>query len=218
MIANHEENITYAKENIESTEFYDNNFFNSRILIPSLIQDETDPGIKKAYEILSKTTDEQIKYNEETRNTLLTNIKSMEDAIVFLKKEKEKNLLSDPVSVERYWAYYDALAKIDIPKNTKILVSNYNDFVSKTNKFQSFVRSAMTLINARADANYRAQMSAINSERESLRANSVNQPTYINYQPVVYPQIQMPKITHCTISGDGGAGYQAYVTCNESSF
>jgi|SRR3989344_5494861 len=56
------------------------------------------------------------------------------------------------------------------------------------------------------------------------QANSApSAPSVPAYQPQPTPQIQTPtyispQTTHCTISGDGGVGLQAYVNCTTSSY
>ncbi|KKU67984.1 MAG: hypothetical protein UX89_C0009G0018 [Parcubacteria group bacterium GW2011_GWA2_47_16] len=218
LITNAEANITYAKEMITSIEFYGNNFTNAKTLIISLSNSETDPVVRNAYDFLTSQTNLKLNYYEALKKFCLSVIQEMEDEIGYLKKEKEKNFISNPVSTENYLVYYKELNTNSIEKYRALLIKDYDEFISITNKFQSDMRLIMGAIDTRTSANHRAQIDALNTERESFRASSVTRPIYDNYQPNLYPTIQMPQITRCTVSGDGGVGLQAYINCSTSNF
>lgn len=218
LVTNAEANVTYAKEMINSIEFYGNNFTSAKMLIIPLGNSYTDPVVKNAYDFLTSQIGSKLDYYELLKKLCRTVIQQMEEEIGYLKKEKEKNFISSPVSTENYLAYYNELNTNFIEKYRAMLTERYDEFMSVTKKFQADMSLIMDAVDKRTSATHRAEIDALNAERESFRASSVTEPINNNYQPSLYPTIQMPQITRCTVSGDGGAGLQAYVNCTTSSF
>lgn len=218
-IALYESDITYANQIVGAVDFYDSNLRKGRAIVSDAINHETEPYWKGAWElILTKGIDDPLKYYADVRSSYLDNIRMMENSVATLKKEKEKNLLSEPVSIDRYWAYYDELkGYITVEQFTKKLSDGYSTFEPYAKKTQSDLSSMMAMLVGKETAYYKSLVDGYSQINASRQATSY-QPTYNYYQPVVYPQIQMPQTTNCTISSGGGTSLQAYVRCSTSSF
>ncbi|MCX6738635.1 MAG: hypothetical protein NT098_01110 [Candidatus Parcubacteria bacterium] len=88
---------------------------------------------------------------------------------------------------------YDAL--IYLNQKTR---DNYDKYITFSKKTDSLVSQAVTALKKNADE----------YENQALLAKTA-QPI----QQISVPKIEFPKTTNCTLSGDGGAGLQAYVNC-----
>lgn len=222
LIASYEENITYAKEILESVDFYDDNFKKGSDYVSVILNLAEKTPYKYWTDIrgwnLVKTDgfDKSLKYNGGIRRAALANIKNMEDSIATLKKEKEKNLLSEPVNVEYYWAYYDELEKFLNNANDykATLAKTYDTFVSETKRSQSDIKSVMQLISIKEDAYYSSLKDMYDSA--SNRVAPIYQTNFYDYQPIVYPTIKMPQTTRCTTRGLLGGDLE--INCTTSIF
>jgi len=220
LVANYETNLVYVNAALKSVDFYDDNFNKARVLISMLMDSEADAGLKKAYGLVkTDLLDKQIAYNAKTREVYLSNKAYILDTIPKLKADKESNAVEGSVSLERYLSDMKGVAGIFdvVDKLGKSMTSFHENYLSDTEKFQSDLKFYLDMIRAKVDANHAALMNSYNSIINDSHAGAAYQPINI-YQPVAYPPIRMPQTTHCTISGDGGVGLEAYFSCTTSSF
>jgi Putative peptidoglycan binding domain len=142
-------------------------------------------------------------------------------------------------ALEKYQHYFE----VDVPNVTQTNINDIDSLISTiqnyekpitydqmmayqityfgSNRFQNnkdTISAAVTQIEDyidQRDALYNSQITALRQALDKQSAAAYETPQYITqYQPptIVFPQ--PPQTTHCTISGDGGVGLQAYVNCS----
>ncbi|MDO8668490.1 MAG: hypothetical protein Q7K35_05390 [bacterium] len=209
----YQDNLNYAYKVIGAIDYYDNRLRDGRVIVINGVNNDQG-NFQKAWQLLDKEFDAPLKYYSDVKNGYLGVIDQIKLSITTLRTEKEKNLLAEPVSVEKYWAYYDKLKSyIIIEETAQNLTSVYNEVETYAKDKQADIERYMLMISDSSLAYTKKQLDELNNLKAINELNTI-QPTYNNYQPIIYPSIQMPKTTHCTISGDGGVGLQAYISCS----
>lgn len=191
--------INYAKEILKSADFYENNFSSGKALSITLRDSEKESYFRRMDQLYVDLFNEAINNIGIVRKPLLENITKMEYVITILKVEK--NLLSESMTKEYYFSKYDKLEKYykNIDEYKTALTSLYDKFTSDINEFQSVFSKAKVVTDAQIDAYYSTRINGYNSIIESR-----NKPQL--YQPILSPQIQIPKTTYCSIRGTGVNG------------
>ncbi len=209
LISGLEANKNYFNEMRKSTDFYGANFEKARSLAIAARDGGTLPShLTQAMDLfISAYVDTAIKTNNTYRDTFTMAVNDQENVIVALRKEKNDRSLSGSVSAEQYLAQFNKLKKHgdNIEQNKTVITKIYNDFVSKTEKNQLEMSEAMAKMTQALDAYYLPQ---INAYKNASQNNSVS-----TYQPVMYPQIQIPKTTNCTMGPMSGARGYYTVSC-----
>jgi predicted nucleic acid-binding Zn-ribbon protein len=216
----YQNNITFSYKVVDQIDDFINHLKKGRALAQAYLDVDTEPYFINGWKlIISEGVEKPLKYEEDVRATFLNNINLMKQNVADLENEKNKNLLSAPVSVEQYWTYYDQLKeKIKVEEFSKTISDNYDKFYTYASQKEKELNTAMMVFADKELAYYKSNVdfwNGINASRQTSNYAQINNYSQPTYQP---PILQMPKITHCTISGDGGVGIQAYIDCTTSSF
>ncbi len=165
-------------------------------LLLELKASETDSWWKGAWQLV---IDKAVVPPRERCNQFLDNfnknIQAINSNIAILRNEKDKNNVSAPVSIEQYIAYFDKL-------NSLIIIDKFSQDVDSTSLL-------LEPFNQKTFVDLKGAVKIFADKQTELYYKSIgtayvpSQNTYnqINnyYVPPVFPTIQVPQTTHCTM-------------------
>jgi hypothetical protein len=147
-----------------------------------------------------KFDDEAISYYVTVYNDAVSTLGHLKELGASAEQEKEKIVKS----------FYDNNSLTQLEKDT---ISNRMDDEGKN---RLHILNLSKEISAYDTKHYSEYMQSLEIVKNYLAQNAPSQttfrPTVNYYQPIVYPQIQIPQTTYCTMSGGIGGNYS--IICN----
>lgn len=193
-------------EYIATIDYYSGTELKSHEAASTLIGMETDPYLLSEWQYISNITGAVIQMGASLKSgTVLKGsipnlTSSVNEYIAGL--EKKKSEISEYYeNDEIYKSKFSKLIDYQSADYSKILDQIYN----AQKEYLDTVELSMSKV-SEAEPNIKAYMSGRRTSNASIISNTI-------YQPVIIPQIQIPKTTYCNMSETGARNYYS-ISCN----